>query len=392
MAMKKYLIVGNGVAGTAAAESIRKLDPQGSITMVTDEKYPFYTRIRLHEYMAGEIDEAKLILYKAPWYEERKIDLKLDTRIVSGNSREKLIETANSQTFSYDCLLIATGSHSFMPPMAGSNKQGVFALRSIQDARNIIEFMKNAKQAVLIGGGLLGLESGNALRKMGIKPTVVEFFPRLLPRQLDEKGAQRLQIIMEGMGFSFHLGAKTKEITGNGKVSGVLLESGEHIPADLVIVSAGVRPNLELSASFGLEVDKGIKVDDHLRTNLSDIYAAGDVVEYKGILYGIWPAAQEQGKIAGINMAGGEDVYSGTIMANSLKVAGVDVASAGEIDVGNKFESKIRTAENLYQKIVTDNGKIIGCIMLGDISKFNRVVKLMMEKQDLSHLVDSLLA
>jgi len=193
------------------------------------------------------------------------------------------------------------------------------------------------------------------------------------------------------MGFSFYLGAKTKEIVGNGAVRGVMLEGGEIIDADLVIISAGVRPNLELSQSFGLEADKGIKVDEYLRTNQPDIYAAGDVVEFKGFLYGIWPAAQEQGKIAGANMAGANESYPGTTMANILKVVEVDLASAGEIDVENKFESKVVRAENIYQKIVTKDGKIIGCIMLGDISKFNRITKLMAEKQDVSNMLDSIL-
>jgi nitrite reductase (NADH) large subunit len=392
MFMKKYLIIGNGVAGTTAADAIRQRDATGIITMVTEEKYPFYSRIRLHEYMAGEIDEGKLILYKDQWYRDRAIELKLNTRIVEGDGRGKTVRTGNNETLSYDFLLLATGSRSFVPPIAGAEKKGVFTLRSLQDARSIVEYSRQARRAVLIGGGLLGLESGNALRKRGLKPAVVEFFPRLLPRQLDEEGAKRLQTIMEEMGFSFYLGAKTKEIVGDGSVKGVMLEGGEFIEADLVIVSAGVRPNLELSRSLGLEADKGIKVDERMRTNQPDIYAAGDVVEFKGFLYGIWPAAQEQGKIAGANMAGGNESYSGTTMANILKVAGVDLASAGEIDVENKFESKVIRRENIYQKIVTKDGKIIGCIMLGEISKFNRITRLMAEKQDVSTMLDSILA
>jgi nitrite reductase (NADH) large subunit len=391
MAMKKYLIIGNGVAGTTAADSIRQRDATGSITMVTDEQHPFYSRIRLHEYMAGDVDDNKLVIFKNQWYQDRAIELKLNTRVGGGDARTKIVRTRNNETLSYDSLLVATGSHSFVPPITGADRQGVFTLRSVQDARDIVEYTRQARQAVLIGGGLLGLESGNALRKRGIKPTVVEFFPRLLPRQLDEEGAKRLQAIMEKMGFSFYLGAKTREISGDSTVRGVMLEGGEIIDADLVVISAGVRPNLELSQPLGLEADKGIKVDERLRTNQPDIYAAGDAVEFKGFLYGIWPAAQEQGRIAGANMAGGNESYSGTTMANILKVVGVDLASAGEIDVENKFESKVIRAENTYQKIVTKDGRIIGCIMLGDISKFNRITKLMAEKQDVSHLLDSIL-
>ncbi len=196
---------------------------------------------------------------------------------------------------------------------------------------------------------------------------------------------------MKKMGFSFRLGAKTKEIMGSGKVSGVALEGGETLDADMVIISAGVRPTMELAESLGLETDKGVKVDDSLRTNKQNIYAAGDVAEHKGFPYGIWPAAFEQGKIVGANMAGGSETYHGTTMANVLKVVDVDLASAGEIDVENKFDAKTKTGEGLYKKIVIDNNKIIGCIMLGDTSKFNAAKKAMEQKADADKVVDSLL-
>lgn len=280
-----------------------------------------------------------------------------------------------------------------MPPITGADKEGVFAIRSMRDAQDVLKYAKDAKNLVLIGGGLLGLESGNALRKnMGFKPMVVEFFPRLLPRQLDVQGAELLQGVMEKMGFSFRLGAKTKEIVGSGKVSGVSLESGETLDADMVVISAGVRPNMELAQSLGLETDKGIKVDDALHTSKENIFAAGDVAEYKGFPYGIWPAAFEQGRIAGANMAGSNEKYDGTTMANVLKVVDVDLASAGEIDVDGKYESKTKTGEGIYKKIVIDDNKIIGCIMLGDTSKFNSAKKAMEQKQDADNVADSLLA
>jgi nitrite reductase (NADH) large subunit len=384
--MKRYLIIGNGVAGTTAAENIRKQDKEGSITVITDEGLPFYYRIRLTEYISGDITEQGLIAKKDQWYRDRNIDLKLNTRITGANPTEKVVVTEENQMFSYDCLLIATGSHSFVPPIKGSEKKGVFALRNIRDARNILTFSKDIEEVVLIGGGLLGLEAGNALRKLGKSVMVVEFFPRLLPRQLDLDGAKRLQRIMEGMGFSFRLGAKTQEIIGDDQVRGVLLEGGETLNAKMVIISAGVRPNLELAGPLSLEIDKGIKVDEHLRTNQPDIYAAGDVAEFKGMPYGIWPAAMEQGKIAGINMADGDIIYQGTTMANTLKVVGVDLASAGDIDAENKFESRVATDEKIYKKIVIHNNQIIGCIMLGDTKGFNHITKAMAGKRDVSNL------
>ena len=390
--MKNYLIVGNGVAGTTAAENVRKQDKEGKITIVTDEESPFYWRLRLNEYLAGDLAEEALAAKKAQWYGDQRIDLKLKTLIAGADPNEKVVFTEDKQRLSYDSLLIATGSHSFIPPIKGSEKEGVFALRNIQDARGISVWAKNIEDVVLIGGGLLGLEAGNALLKLGKKVTVVEFFPRLLPRQLDADGAQRLQKIMEKMGFSFRLGARTQEISGNDQVTGVLLEGGESIPSKMVIISAGVRPNLELAEPLGLENDKGIKVDEYLRTNQTDIYAAGDVAEFRGMPYGIWPAAMEQGQIAGTNMAGGNLIYKGTTMANSLKVVGVDLASAGNIDAENEKESRVVTDDKVYKKIVMENNQIVGCIMLGDTKAFNKITKAMSEKKDISQVKDQILS
>jgi len=390
--MPNYVIIGNGVAGTTAAENIRKMDKEGNITIVTDEDLPFYYRIRLNEFISGDITEQDLIAKGDQWYRDQNIDLKLMTRIVRAELREKIIITENKERLSYDRLLIATGSHSFIPPIKGSEKRGVFALRTIKDARNILAYASEAEGIVLIGGGLLGLEAGNALRKLGKKVTVVEFFPRLLPRQLDVDGAKRLQEIMEGMGFSFRLGAKTQEVTGDDHVNGVLLEGGETLPAEMVIISAGVRPNIELAESLGLDSDKGIKVDEHLQTNQPDIYAAGDVAEFRGIPYGIWPAAMEQGKIAGANMAGGKKVYKGSTMVNTLKVVGIDLASAGNIDAENELESRIIKDEKVYKKIVIENNKIIGCIMLGDTKGFNKITKAISESVDVSKIKDQILS
>jgi nitrite reductase (NADH) large subunit len=380
------------VAGTTAAEEIRKKDKEGAITIVTDEAVPFYWRIQLNEYIAGAVTEEKLYAKKEGWYEEQAIDLKLKTRIEGGDLKEKTVITGDHQKLPFDRLLIATGSRSFVPPIKGADKKGVFTLRSFRDARDIMDWAKKVQAVVMIGGGLLGLEAGNALCKLGKKVMVVEFFPRLLPRQLDIPGAERLQAIMEEMGFSFRLGAKTQEISGEGGVEGVLLEGGEKLPAEMVIISAGVRPRLDLAKALGLDHDKGIKVDERMRTSRPDVFAAGDVAEFKGIPYGIWPAAMEQGKVAGSNLAGGEAVYKGTVMANTLKVVGIDLASAGDIDVDNKFEAETLTDDKQYKKVVIGNNQVIGCIMLGDTKGFNPITKMMAEKQDVSGMKKKLLS
>jgi nitrite reductase (NADH) large subunit len=391
MTMAHYLIIGNGIAGTTAAENIRKQDDKGSITIAADEGLAFYNRMKLNELISGGMPEQKLMMKKEEWYREQRIDLKLKTRIEGAEPGEKVVITKDNKKLPYDRLLIAAGSHSFMPPMKGADKPGVFALRSVQDARDISAWAKGVQDVVLIGGGLLGLEAGNALRKLGKRVMVVEFFPRLLPRQLDGDGAKRLQTIMEGMGFSFRLGAKTQEILGEGKVKGVLLEGGEKLPAEMVIISAGVRPNLELAKALNLKHDKGIVVDERMRTSLPDVFAAGDVAEFKGIPYGIWIAAMEQGQIAGTNMAGGDAVYKGTVMANTLKVVGIDLASAGDIDVENKLESRIVTDEKTYKKLVFKENQVIGCILLGDTKGFPKITKMMSDKQDVSQIKDKIL-
>ena len=390
--MTRYLIIGNGVAGATAAETIRKQDKEGTITIATDESVPFYWRLQLNEYIAGEVGEEKLHARKKGWYEDQGMALKLNTPIEGGDAKEKFLLTGDNQKLPYDRLLIAAGSHSFVPPIKGSDKKGVFTLRSFQDACDIMAWAENVGDVVMIGGGLLGLEAGNALRKLGKKVTVVEFFPRLLPRQLDVPGAERLQTIMESMGFSFRLGAKTREIAGDQGVEGVVLEGGETLQAPMVIISAGVRPNLELAEALGLDHDKGIKVDERMRTNQPDVFAAGDVAEFRGIPYGIWPAAMEQGKVAGSNMAGKEALYNGTVMANTLKVVGIDLASAGEIDADNQLESKTLADDKTYKKVVLKDDTIAGCIMLGDTEGFTKITRMMAEKQNVSSLKETLLS
>lgn len=392
MKTKTYLVIGNGVAGTTAAEAIRQQDPQGSITILSEEDIPFYYRIRLNEFIAGDIGEDKLIAKKDAWYQEQRIDLRINTRITGLDAVAKRLTTETGEALAFDQLLLATGSHSFLPPIKGIDQQGVFSLRHIKDARAILAQAKNVEEVILIGGGLLGLEAGNALRKLGKKVTVVEFFPRLLPRQLDSRGAARLQELMEGMGFTFRLSAMTKTITGShGRAEGIALEGGDTLPGQMVVISAGVRPNLELAKTGGLACDKGVKVNDRLETSASDIYAAGDVAEHQGVVSGIWPAAMQQGKVAGANMAGGAAAYQGATMSNILKVAGIDVAAAGNIDAEGRYESQVATSDTFYKKLVIENNRPIGCVMVGDTRNFNTITRYIMEKRDISTLKNSLL-
>jgi nitrite reductase (NADH) large subunit len=187
------------------------------------------------------------------------------------------------------------------------------------------------------------------------------------------------------------LGAITREITGDKRVKQVVLENGTVLPTEMVIISAGVRPTLDLAKMLGLKTDKGVIVDKFMQTSQRGIYAAGDVIEFEGKTYGIWPAAMEQGKIAGLNISGGKTSYEGTILANTLKVAGIDLATTGEIDAENRYESKIVAYEDIYKKVVIDNGRVIGCIMLGDRKNFNRINKAITSGEDILNELDSML-
>ena len=373
--MKKYLIIGNGVAGTTAAQEIRKTDPDGQIVIVTEEITPFYSRIRLADYIAGITEKSDLIIRKDQWYADQNIDLKTGTAIVGIDHANKQAKDQAGNVFEYDSLLISTGSNSFIPPIDGNTKDNVFALRTIEDAENIVESIVNAKNVVLIGGGLLGLEAAHALIKKGLTVIVVEFFDRLLPRQMDNQGALLLKEILEGQGFKFRLGAKTKEIKGDKAVTGVELESGEILDADIVLFSAGVRPNLKLAEILGLKIDRGVVVDAHMGTSLDGVYAAGDVAQFEQTNFCIWPEAQGQGKVAGGNMAGNLEAFEPIVPSTRLKVAGIDLASAGDIDPEDTLDSEIEKSDQVYRKIVKKNGKLVGCIMLGDMKGYSGVVR-----------------
>jgi nitrite reductase (NADH) large subunit len=386
MVMVTYIIVGNGAAGNLCAETIRKYDKEGTILIFSREKYQFYYIPGLPEYLSGGRPLSRLIIREENWYRDNRIELQMETEITRIDASNKIAFTGQGQAYPYDKLLLATGGISFVPPIKGAHLQGVFTLRTIADADAIRDKASKSKKLTLIGGGLLGLEAGNGLRKLGLEVTVVEFFPRLLPRQMDIPGAALLQKQMEEMGFKFYLGATTREIVRQNGTLLVQLESGEAIPADMILISAGTRPELTLAQSLGLEIDKGVKVDDTMKTGLDGIYAAGDLIEHRGRYYGLWTAAMEQGKVAGAAMAGQAVRYEGTVPSNILKVVGIDLLSAGEIDAEGKFESLLRKdeARKTYRKIVLQNNVMVGAILLGDLRGSAEILSAIQRKTDIS--------
>jgi nitrite reductase (NADH) large subunit len=361
----RYVIIGHGVAGHTAAQRIRSLDPVGAITLFSKEPDLFYYRVRLPEVVAGEVNMDRLAVQPREWYTQNAIDVVLGETVVEVDPAERRVVGDRGARASYDALLLAVGAKSFVPPVAGSDKPGVFTLRDAADARAIRAAAETTGTAILVGGGLLGLEAGYGLIRRGLRVHVVEMFDRLLPRQMCPTGARLLQNHLETLGFSFFLGARIKEIFGADRAEGLLLEDGRRLDGGLVLFSAGVRPNLDLAKSLGLQIERGVVVDDGLKTSLDGVWAAGDLVQHRGQVYGIWPAARDQGRVAGENMAGGSAVYTGTVMSNALKVAGVDLTSAGNIDPEDKLPQAVFTDGRVFRKIVMDQGRIAGFIFYG---------------------------
>jgi len=388
--MTTYLIVGNGVAGNSAAENIRKVDPQGNIFVFSKDRYYFYYTPALPEYLAEEKKIKDFTLHGEAWYSKNRIKLHLETEIESIDPAKNIVRTSRGETVGYDRILLACGGKSFVPPIPGSESEGVYTLRTIDDADAIRKRAKGAGKAVVIGGGLLGLEAGNGLRKLGLGVSVIEFAPRLLPRQTDLPGAAILQRQMEELGFQFALGQKTREIVAAKNRLEVILESGERKEADLVLISAGVRPELNLAKALGLEIDKGVKVDNTMKTSGDKIFAAGDLVEHQGRFYGIWPASQEQGRIAGMNMAGQKVEYQGTVPSNALKVVGIDLVATGEIDGEGRKESILHQSGNTYRKLVVEDNRIIGAILLGDTRGSEEIQKAIQTGKNISSLKKNL--
>jgi len=377
----KYLIIGNGIAGTTAALNIRKLDASGEIVVITEEDIPFYSRIRLPEYLSGSIDEKKLLLHDDAWYERNGIALITNRRVALIEPVDRRVVLEGEARIPYDKLLIATGGRPYIPALRGADKKGVFTLRTIADARKIRAYAENAVNVIILGGGVLGLEIGNALRKTAKSVTLVEFFPRLLPNQMDETGSGILQAKLESLGLRFILSARADEVLGVVSVEGLKLNSGVTVCGQIMVVSAGIIPDTSLLVNAGITLGKGVPVNDRMETELPDIYAAGDAAEHRNKIYGIWPAAEKQGEVAGINMAGGNTSYNGTIPSHSITVAGIEVVAYGEIDVDCTLPSLVYKdkEKGIYKKIVVRDDYVAGCILCGDTTGKKEVISAVQE-------------
>lgn len=371
----KILIIGNGAAGVAAAEAIKQKKPEYKITILTDEPYLHYSRPRVIEFLGGKISDEQLVIKKQEWYFSNDIELRTNVKVSSFHAEAKEVTLTGGEKISADAVVIAAGAHSFIPPFEGHNMAGVSGLRTIDDAKRIIASAKGKKSAVAIGGGLLGIEAAISLVALGLKVTVVEFFQRLLPRQLDTDGAAILKKLLEEKGLEFRLGEETKSVYASEGGLKVEFKSGGSTEGAIVLVSAGVRPNISFLKDSGIEVNKGVKVNENMETNFKGVYACGDIAEFNGALYGIWPASREQGTAAGMAIAGEPSAYKGSVMSTKLKVAGIEVASIGRIEEGPGDEVTKDSKDGIYKKVIRKGGKVEGAIMLGDTSEFNALKK-----------------
>jgi nitrite reductase (NADH) large subunit len=390
----RVLVIGNGLAGTIASKTLRELIPAATIDVFAEEKYLYYPRPNLIEFLAGNISQSDLFAFPEEWFDNHNISIHLGQPVTKLHPEDKQVELDGGKKEPYDFLLLANGASSWVPPIKGAEKKGVFTLRTLDDALEILDWIKDHPDVVIIGGGLLGLEIARAVRTRGASVRVVEFFPRLLPRQLDTEGASVLQSKIEDMGIEVRLGIVTEEILGEGKLEALRFKSGEELEAQSAIIAAGVRPNIGLAAEAGLKTDKGIIVDDSLQTSHADIFAAGDNVQHEDKIYGIIPASFNQARTVAFNIAGQEKKYTGTIPSNTLKVVGLDLTSIGlvtpEEGTADEFRKTIKE-QGIYKKIVIQEGKLIGAIWMGTKQNINEINRIILQQIDVDKWKDSLL-
>lgn len=393
--MTRYLIVGGGVAGVTAAQNLRQMDPAGEIRILGEEAYPYYYRPRLWEFLAGGIEQTALYYRPLEWYAAQKINLRLETKVTVIEPIHHRVELSTGDRLTYDRLLLATGARPFIPPIPGAQKKGVFSLRTLDDAIDIRAHAAGRRKAVMLGGGLLGLETARALASAGLEVTIVEVAPFLLPRQMDREGAAVLQTRLQAMGLQIITGAEPAAITGEAEVTGVTLKDGRLLPAELLLFSTGIVPRIELARAAGLAVNRGVVVDEYLQTGAEDVFAAGDAAEFNFCVYGLIPPAIEQARAAAENMAGGrKTAYQGTLPSATLKIAGMELTSLGDANAQGEnlvVLRRIDAAAGVYVRLVLRDGILVGAIFLGEKRGILPVRQLISSRTNVSAWQDRLL-
>lgn len=374
-----YAIIGGGAAGLNAAKAIRERDKTGSIYMLSNEAYPAYNRPMLTKSLVAGLDAEQIAVQEASWYEENNVCLLLGKNVVSIDTEKKEIHTDDGAKFKYTKLIYALGSECFIPPIQGADQPEVIAIRRLSDTQKVTELLPQTKEAVVIGGGVLGLEAAWELKKARCKVTVLELAPRLMGRQLDEGAGEMIKAVSEAQGITIHTGVQIEAIEGDGHVTGVRLGDGRVFPAQLVIVSCGVRANVTVAKAAGIETDRAVVVNSRMETSAADVYACGDCAQYQGINYAIWPQAVEEGKTAGANAAGETLEYTGVPAA--LTFHGMNTALFAIGDNGSNPDLVYRTVEfkdmarKQYEKYYFRNNRLCGAILIGDVSRMGEMTE-----------------
>lgn len=395
MQKEKLVLIGNGMAGVRTLEELLKLAPEKyDITVFGAEPHPNYNRIMLSPVLAGEKTIDDIILNSLDWYAENGITLKTGDAVTQIDRQNGKVSTASGEEYAYDRLLIATGSNPFIIPVPGHDKDGVIGFRDIADVETMLTASKNHKKAVVIGGGLLGLEAANGLLKNGMDVTVVHLLDSLMERQLDKPAASLLKASLEERGLKFLMEAQTAEILGDERVSSVKFADGSEIDADLVVMAVGIRPNMALAQEAGFECERGIVVNDAMQTSETNVYSIGECVQHRGACYGLVAPLFEQAKVAAKQLAGQEEAaYEGSLTSTKLKVTGIDLFSAGEFNESEGDETLVMqdVAAGIYKKLVVRDNRLKGAVMYGDTMDGSWYFQLLREEADISEFRGTIL-
>jgi nitrite reductase (NADH) large subunit len=398
MKKMKLVMVGNGMAGVRTLEELLKIAPDlYEITVFGAEPHPNYNRIALSPVLAGEQTLEEIILNPVSWYEENGITLHLGKKVVEVDRSRRIVRAEDGTEAPYDRLLLATGSNPFILPVPGKDLDGVIAYRDIADTNAMIEAAARYKHAVVIGGGLLGLEAANGLMLRGMQVSVVHIAPWLMERQLDDVAGKLLQKSLEERGLKFLIGAQTQALIGgkDGRVMAVQFKDGTEVPADLVVMAAGIRPNTELAEKIGIHCHRGIVVTDTMQTVTDPrIYAVGECAAHRGIAYGLVAPLFEQGKVCATHLAQfGIGRYLGSQVSTKLKVTGIDLFSAGDFMGGEGTEEIVMSDPygGVYKKLVIKDNKLVGACLYGDTVDGSWYFKLLREGRTVHDIRDRLM-
>jgi nitrite reductase (NADH) large subunit len=392
----RLLVIGNGPAGMRAVEELLARAPDRyDITIFAAEPRHAYNRILLSAVLSGEKSADDIVTHPQAWHEERGVALVAGDPVVAIDRASRSLTTASGIAMDYEKLLLATGSKPVMLPVPGLTLPGVTAFRDMDDVETQIAAARAGRRAVVIGGGLLGLEAAWGLKQRGMAVTVVHLMPTLMERQLDATAAGLLQRDLAARGIGFLTGAETEEIIGDDKAKGVRLSDGREIAADFVVMAIGTRPNIDLARAAGLDVNRGVLVGDDMRTSDPSIYAVGECVEHNGRTFGLVAPLWEQAKVCAARLAGDDAAaYQPPPLYTSLKITGVDVFSAGAIAAADDADDLVTlsdTASGVYRKLVLRGEHLVGCVLYGDVRDGPWYVELIQNATDTTPWRDHLI-